>query len=44
MLPFLGQELKVGWVKLDDVDPQEDTLRLEAQAKGAALFYRGEAA
>ncbi|WP_026291783.1 alkaline phosphatase PhoX [Marinobacterium rhizophilum] len=44
MLPFLGQELKVRWVKLDDVDPQEDTLRHEAQAKGAAMFYRGEGA
>ncbi|WP_414623096.1 alkaline phosphatase PhoX [Calothrix sp. CCY 0018] len=44
MLPFLGQPLKVKWVKLEDVDPEEDTLRLEAQAKGAAVFWRGEGA
>ncbi|GGO83157.1 hypothetical protein GCM10011348_26240 [Marinobacterium nitratireducens] len=44
MLPFLGQELKVRWVRLDDVDPQEDTLRYEAQAKGAAVIWRGEGA
>ncbi|MDJ0701731.1 MAG: DUF839 domain-containing protein [Leptolyngbyaceae cyanobacterium MO_188.B28] len=44
MLPFLGQSLKVRWVKLDDVDPEEDTLRLEAQSKGASVFWRGEGA
>lgn len=44
MLPFLGQPLAVEWVKLDDVDPDSDTLRFEAQAKGAAVFYRGEGA
>ncbi|MCR9279685.1 MAG: PhoX family protein [Pseudomonadaceae bacterium] len=44
MLPFLGQPLKVSWVKLEDVDPEEDTLRFEAQAKGAAVFWRGEGA
>jgi secreted PhoX family phosphatase len=44
MLPFLGQPLKVSWVKLEDVDPEGDTLRFEAQAKGAALFWRGEGA
>lgn len=44
MLPFLGQPLKVRWVKLEDVDPEQDTLRQEAQAKGAAVFYRGEGA
>ena len=44
MLPFLGQPLKVSWVKLDDVDPDGDTLRFEAQSKGAALFWRGEGA
>jgi len=43
-LPFLGQPLKVKWVKLEDVDPEEDTLRKEAQAKGAAIFWRGEGA
>lgn len=44
MLAFLGQPLKVNWVKLEDVDPQDDTLRLEAQAKGAAVFWRNEGA
>lgn len=43
-LPFLGQPLKVEWVRLDDVDPEEDTLRYEAQAKGGSLFWRGEGA
>lgn len=44
MLQFLGQPLKVRWVKLDDVDPVGDTLRFEAQSKGAAVWYRGEGA
>ena len=44
MLPFLGQPLKIDWVKLEDVDPEEDTLRFEAQAKGAAVWWRGEGA
>ncbi|PZV00126.1 MAG: phosphatase [Leptolyngbya sp.] len=44
LLPFLGQPLRVEWVKLDDVDPAEDTLRYEALAKGAAVWYRGEGA
>lgn len=39
---FLGQPLAVSWVKLDDVDPVNDTLRKEAQSKGAAIFRRGE--
>ncbi|MGP1386062.1 MAG: alkaline phosphatase PhoX [Thainema sp.] len=44
ILAFLGQPLAVEWVKLEDVDPEEDTLRFEAQAKGAAVWYRGEGA
>lgn len=44
MLPFLGQPLKVSWVKLEDVDPVGDTLRFEAKAKGGALWWRGEGA
>ncbi len=44
LLPFLGQPLAVEWVKLEDVDPARDTLRAEAQAKGAAVWYRGEGA
>lgn len=39
-----GDPLPVKWVKLDDVDPAEDTLRFEAQEKGAAIFARGEGA
>jgi len=44
MLPFLGQPLKVSWIKLDNVNPDEDTLRFEAQSKGASIFWRGEGA
>lgn len=44
MLPFLGQPLKVKWVRIDDVDPEGDTLRFEAQAKGATIWWRGEGA
>ena len=44
MLPFLGQPLKVRWVKLDNVDPDDDSLRFEAQSKGATIFWRGEGA
>ena len=44
MLPFLGQKLSASWVRLEDVDPVEDTLRFEAQAKGASLWWRGEGA
>ena len=44
MLPFLGQALAVRWVKLEDVDPVGDTLRFEAQSKGAAVWFRGEGA
>lgn len=32
----------IDWVDLDDPDPVGDTLRVEAKAKGAALFARGE--
>lgn len=39
---FLGQPLPVKWVKLEDVNPAADTLRFEGQAKGAAVFARGE--
>lgn len=39
-----GQPLSVNWVIIDDVNPAQDTLRLEAQTKGAAIFSRGEGA
>ncbi len=38
----VGQPQAVEWVRLEDVDPKHDTLRYEAQAKGAAIFRRGE--
>jgi secreted PhoX family phosphatase len=37
-----GDTFPVDWVRIDDVDPTADTVRSEAQNKGAALFYRGE--
>ncbi|MBM0744223.1 DUF839 domain-containing protein [Phormidium sp. CLA17] len=36
--------LSVTWVKIDDVDPVADTVRIEARSKGAARFSRGEGA
>jgi len=42
MRAFLGQRLKTDWVELEDVDSNDDTLRHQAQAKGAAVFVRGE--
>ncbi|MGF1485566.1 MAG: alkaline phosphatase PhoX [Prochloraceae cyanobacterium] len=38
----LGDTMPVEWIQLEDVDPQRDTLRYEAQSKGAAIFKRGE--
>lgn len=38
----IGKPKKVEWVKIEEVDPKEDTLRYEAQEKGAAIFRRGE--
>lgn len=38
----VGEPQTVEWVRLEDVDPEHDTLRYEAQAKGAAIFRRGE--
>ena len=37
-----GALLEVAWIDLDDPDPDQDTLRIAAQAKGAALILRGE--
>lgn len=36
--------LAVEWVRIEDVNPASDTVRLEAQSKGAAMFSRGEGA
>lgn len=38
----INEPKSVQWVKLETVDPDEDTLRYEAQQKGAAIFRRGE--
>ena len=38
----IGKPIKVTWIELEDVDPEHDTLRFEAQQKGAAIFRRGE--
>lgn len=42
ILGELGVPMPVEWITIENVDPAEDTLRFEAQAKGAALFERGE--
>jgi hypothetical protein len=36
--------LAVEWVEVEDVNPATDTVRVEAQGKGAAIFSRGEGA
>jgi uncharacterized repeat protein (TIGR03803 family) len=41
---YLFTPLAAGWVRIDEVDPAGDTVRLEAQGKGAARFSRGEGA
>ncbi len=44
----VGTAMPVEWVKIDNVDPDEEDklkglgVRYEAQSKGAAIFYRGE--
>jgi uncharacterized protein len=35
---------RVSWVPIEDVDPENDTVRYEAQRKGAAVFSRLEGA
>ncbi|MCA9687421.1 MAG: DUF839 domain-containing protein, partial [Myxococcales bacterium] len=37
-----GEVVAVEWVDIDEPDPNGDTLRKEAQQKGAALIVRGE--
>lgn len=37
-----GRLEKVRWLRIEEVDPEEDTLRYEARGKGAAIFTRGE--
>lgn len=38
----VGQQYRVRWVELDDVEAPKDDLRQRAAAKGAALVARGE--
>ena len=38
----LNEELATRWIDLDDVDTDENNLRLRAAANGAATFARGE--
>ncbi len=37
-----GQVLTCDWIDIDEPDPIEDTVRVQAQEKGAAIFVRGE--
>jgi secreted PhoX family phosphatase len=37
-----GQALRVEWVTIEEPNPLTDTVRVEAQAKGAAIFNRTE--
>jgi secreted PhoX family phosphatase len=41
-LQYLNQALAAEWVDIDENDPATDTVRAEAQSKGAARFSRGE--
>lgn len=38
----VGVSMAVDWVRIEEVDPAEDTVRVEGFAKGAAQFARGE--
>ncbi|MEL0173413.1 MAG: alkaline phosphatase PhoX [bacterium] len=38
----VGEEFSVEWVKLEDPDPDDDTLRKTGYEKGATIFARGE--
>ncbi|HEY0706732.1 MAG TPA: alkaline phosphatase PhoX, partial [Polyangia bacterium] len=40
----LGTPLATEWVTIDEPDPLTDTVRQQAQRKGAAMFNRGEGA
>ena len=39
---LVGQPVEVAWVDVPDPDPRADTVREQAQARGAALITRGE--
>ncbi|MBW4445865.1 MAG: PhoX family protein [Spirirestis rafaelensis WJT71-NPBG6] len=38
----VGKPMEVEWVRIEDYDPKEDTVRKEGFEKGAAQFARGE--
>lgn len=38
----ISKPKKVEWIPIEEVDPEDDTLRYEAQEKDAAIFRRGE--
>jgi uncharacterized protein len=38
----VGERLEVEWVPISDTDPRHDTVRHEAQGRGAAVIARGE--
>lgn len=38
----LRERLPIHWVDVDDPDPADDSVRAQAQARGAAVFVRGE--
>ncbi|WP_437756065.1 alkaline phosphatase PhoX [Sorangium sp. So ce1389] len=38
----LGEPREIAWVDIDDPDPRDDTVRMQARAKGAAVIRRGE--
>ncbi|MBR8827378.1 MAG: DUF839 domain-containing protein [Gomphosphaeria aponina SAG 52.96 = DSM 107014] len=40
----MSEPKEVEWETIENVDPEEDNLRYEAQKKGAAIFKRGEGA
>ncbi len=37
-----AEPVAIDWVDIDEPDPEGDTVRAQAQAKGAAIFIRGE--
>lgn len=37
-----GSQTAIDWVDVPDVDPEDDTVRLQAQERGAAVLRRGE--
>ena len=39
---LLNQKFSVEWIRLEDIDPESDTLRVEGIEKGATIFARGE--